>query len=66
MKKFLSTLLLLSLTMPIAHADLPGMPPILDKNDIYSADRPNQLSDTVKNMPERVYVPNFQIGRAHV
>ena len=66
MKKFLSTILLLSLTMPIAYADLPGMPPILDKKDIYSADRPNQLSDTVKNMPERVYVPNFQSATVSV
>jgi YVTN family beta-propeller protein len=37
---------------------LPGMPPILDPNDIYSADRPGMLSPVVKNFPSRVYVPN--------
>lgn len=37
---------------------LPGMPPVLDPDDIYSADRPNQLSPTVKGFPSRVYVPN--------
>jgi YVTN family beta-propeller protein len=37
---------------------LPGMPPVLDPHDIYSADRPNQLSSTVKNFPSRIYVPN--------
>ncbi len=37
---------------------LPGMPPVLDPNDIYSADRPNQLADSVRNFPPRVYVPN--------
>ena len=37
---------------------LPGMPPILDPHDIYSADRPGMLSPVVKNFPSRVYVPN--------
>jgi YVTN family beta-propeller protein len=37
---------------------LPGMPPVLDPNDIYSADRPNALSDVVKGFPARVYVPD--------
>jgi len=30
----------------------------LAEEDIYAADRPNQLSPTVKNFPSRVYVPN--------
>jgi len=53
-------LALLTLTTVTASALTPlsGMPPVLDQNDIYAADRPNQLSDVVKNMPERVYVPN--------
>jgi YVTN family beta-propeller protein len=38
---------------------LPGMPPLLDPNDIYAADRPNALADAVKNDPVRVYVPNL-------
>ncbi|MFI9648094.1 hypothetical protein ACIHAA_17595 [Streptomyces sp. NPDC052040] len=37
---------------------LPGMPPVLEPNDIYSADRPGRLSETVKDFPSRVYVPN--------
>lgn len=41
-----------------APAGLPGMPPVLDPNDIYSADRPNQLSAAVRGFPSRVYVPN--------
>jgi len=43
---------------PDLSAPLPGMPPSLDPHDIYAADRPNQLSDAVKNFPTRVYVPN--------
>ena len=41
-----------------AVAPLDGMPPLLDQNDIYSADRPNQFSDVVKNYPQIAYVPN--------
>jgi DNA-binding beta-propeller fold protein YncE len=43
---------------PNLDAPLPGMPPVLNPNDLYTADRPNQLSDVVKNFPSRVYVPN--------
>ncbi|MEU4077514.1 hypothetical protein DEJ45_10800 [Streptomyces venezuelae] len=42
----------------VAPAGLPGMPPLLDPNDVYAADRPNQLSPVVRNFPSRVYVPN--------
>lgn len=41
-------------------APLPGMPPILDARDIYLADRPSQLSSTVRNFPSRIYVPNTE------
>jgi YVTN family beta-propeller protein len=41
-----------------AGSPLPGMPPVLDPNDLYAADRPNNLSKTVKNDRFRVYVPN--------
>ncbi len=34
------------------------MPPLLDPNDVYAADRPNQLSPVVSQFPTRVYVPN--------
>ncbi|MEU0969640.1 hypothetical protein ABZ357_31120 [Streptomyces sp. NPDC005917] len=37
---------------------LPGMPPVLDPTDVYSADRPNKLSPVVKDFPSRIYVPN--------
>ncbi len=37
---------------------LPGMPPVSDAHNIYSADAPGMLSATVKNFPARVYVPN--------
>ena len=37
---------------------LPGMPPVLDTGNVYSADGPGMLSNTVKTFPYRVYVPN--------
>ncbi len=42
----------------LADNDLPGMPPVLDPNDIYAADRPNELSPVVRGFVSRVYVPN--------
>jgi YVTN family beta-propeller protein len=41
-------------------AALPGMPPILNPNDIYAADRPGLLSPVVKGFPNLVYVPNSE------
>jgi len=62
MKKLIALVAVLTLGIGIipssASGPLAGMPPVLDQNDIYSADRPNALSDVVKDMPERVYVPN--------
>src|SRR5436305_1273174 len=37
---------------------IPGMPPVLDPHNLYSANGPNLLASTVKNYPQRVYVPN--------
>ncbi|MFR9788946.1 hypothetical protein ACL07V_09755 [Streptomyces sp. MB22_4] len=37
---------------------LPGMPPVEDPADIYSADRPGRFSPVVRDFPSRVYVPN--------
>jgi YVTN family beta-propeller protein len=37
---------------------LPGMPPILDPHDIYSADAAGHLSPVVKRFPSLIYVPN--------
>src|SRR5207245_6454766 len=39
-------------------SNLPGMPPLLNPNDVYAADRPGALSPTVASFPQRVYVPN--------
>jgi YVTN family beta-propeller protein len=45
---------------------LPGMPPVLDPSDIYSADRPGALSPVVRDFPERVYVPNTESNTVDV
>ncbi len=37
---------------------LPGMPRISNRNDIYTADRPGNLSPAVRDYPPRIYVPN--------
>jgi len=37
---------------------LAGMPPVLDPNDIYSADHAGNLSPVVRDFPARIYVPN--------
>ncbi|WP_079249654.1 YncE family protein [Streptomyces sp. IMTB 2501] len=41
-------------------AGLPGMPTVLDPNDIYAADRPGLLSKVVTGFPARIYVPNLR------
>ncbi|MBV8982534.1 MAG: YncE family protein [Acidimicrobiia bacterium] len=46
--------------------DLPGMPPLLDPNDIYAADRPGQLSSEVKDFRSLVYVPNSESNTVDV
>jgi YVTN family beta-propeller protein len=37
---------------------LPGMPPVLDRKDVYAANRSGKLSPVVADFPARVYVPN--------
>jgi YVTN family beta-propeller protein len=37
---------------------LPGMPPVLEPQDIYSEDRPGKLSPAVSGFPSLIYVPN--------
>src|SRR5262249_41053918 len=37
---------------------LPGMPPVLDPNNIYAANGAGNLSPAVAHFPPRVYVPN--------
>jgi YVTN family beta-propeller protein len=41
-----------------SETPLPGMPPVENPADIYSADRAGNLSPEVSNLPSRVYVPN--------
>ncbi|MBL1286122.1 YncE family protein [Streptomyces sp. For3] len=43
---------------PAAPAGLPGMPPVLDPEDVYAADRAGKLAPAVKDFPSRIYVPN--------
>ena len=48
-----------SSSRPVADETLlPGMPPVLDPNNIYSADHAGNLSPVVKDFPDRIYVPN--------
>jgi hypothetical protein len=54
----LPTIALAPAATACAAGPLPGMPPLLDPNDVYDADRPNQLSQVVSHSPTRVYVPN--------
>jgi YVTN family beta-propeller protein len=54
----LANLVAVAATLPINANALPGMPPILDADDVYAADRPGNLSPVVRNDPPRVYVPN--------
>lgn len=39
-------------------AQLPGMPPVQNPNDIYAADHAGDISAAIKNFPALVYVPN--------
>jgi YVTN family beta-propeller protein len=41
-----------------AAAGLPGMPPVLNPQDIYAADHAGMIDPSLKNIPPRVYVPN--------
>jgi YVTN family beta-propeller protein len=59
----LTTTLFASAVFSATSADptanpLPGMPPILDKLDIYSADAAGDLSPVVRKFPSLIYVPN--------
>jgi len=50
----------------VATTLLPGMPPPLDPNDLYAADRPGMLSPVVRRDPSLVYVPNFGSGTVSI
>jgi YVTN family beta-propeller protein len=49
---------LASVKLLAEETPLPGMPAVLDPNDVYSADRPGSLSPVVHGFPARIYVPN--------
>lgn len=45
---------------PLAVATIPGMPPVIDPNNLYSETTSSHLSPAVKGDLERVYVPNLR------
>jgi len=47
-------------------AGLPGMPAPLAANDVYAADRPNQVSAAIANDPAYVYVPDTNSNDVYV
>jgi DNA-binding beta-propeller fold protein YncE len=49
-----------------ATGPLPGMPPVLEPDDIYSETRPGKLSPVVKDFPSLVYVPNSKSNTVDV
>jgi len=59
--------IILALTALACGEDaLPGMPPVLNPADIYSADHPGELSAVVRGFPSRVYVPNTESNTVDV
>jgi len=68
MKKLFTSLTIALLSTPLVATASPlsGMPPVLDANNIYAADSPNNLSDAVKGVRELVYVPNFRSATVSV
>ena len=50
--------LLLAAGVAAQTGDLPGMPPLIDKNDVYAGARVGNVSPVIKNFPDRIYVPN--------
>jgi YVTN family beta-propeller protein len=62
----LPLVLCLSTAARAADNPLPGMPPVLNPNDIYSEDRVGKFSPAVKNFPSRVYVPNSKSNTVDV
>ena len=45
---------------------VPGMPPVPDRNNLYSETRPDKLSPAVANALPRVYVPNLKSNDVYV
>ena len=55
---FTSSLSKAAETAPRAIQTVPGMPPVIDPNNLYSETRANKLSPAVAKHLHRVYVPN--------
>jgi YVTN family beta-propeller protein len=43
-----------------------SVPPLIDRHDVYAADRPGRLSPVVRHFPSRVYVPNSESNSVSV
>lgn len=50
----------------VAITTVPGMPPVLDSNNVYSATKPNQYLPQVKDDLVRIYVPNLRSNSVSV
>jgi DNA-binding beta-propeller fold protein YncE len=54
---------------PSARVSVPragSIPRLLNRRDVYAAERPGRLSPTVRHDPARVYVPNSEAGTVDV
>jgi YVTN family beta-propeller protein len=51
---------------PVPVSTVPGMPPVLDPDNLYSAAGPNMLSPAVAGALTRVYVPNLRSNDVYV
>jgi len=71
--RFLVVCLLLGFAFSVSVAQvaqspgpLPGMPPVQNPNNIYAAADAGMLGPDVKDLPERVYVPNLKSSDVYV
>lgn len=51
---------------PVAPATVPGMPPVINPNNLYSEIAVGHLSAAVKDDLERIYVPNLRSNDVYV
>src|ERR1041385_988 len=49
-----------------AHRRYPGMPPVINRANLYSEAGPGRLSSNAKDALSRVYVPNIRSGDVYV
>ncbi len=49
-----------------ALSPLPGMPPVVDPQNLYSEIGPDRVSAALKDDPERIYVPNLRSNDVYV